>query len=406
MAGSEITASPAHFTGGGLPVCYDPLLRSVTNIYPSLGPGYLNPQLFSNYGISGGLNLKPKEGELRFGAGIVHTGAGVVSFVNGDPQGGAASAHGLQRITNFLPFTMGSVGGNVIGSYLFPFNYPTAAFPGVRDIAGDIFASPEDVVFHESSQGTYLLVNPVSGATATNGIPPNSTTPELNALGKISNDWKFTWFFTGRQTDITNGTVFDGDIVVCDSRPFAVESLHSVFANSNAPVASGEFVMEAIFGYSATVFPSPVGYSVGADQTILVRWPPGVADPEIKVGSWVADVTYERNVAVSLARTSNAVGLNVAAANANIGFNVPVYPLQRCHWYQVGKRTQAEDETAGSSSPPVAAGWRRMVLYVNSPLKAKTLLRGGVGPINLNVALFMPSVVNVFPRTVTSRNSK
>ena len=41
-----------------------------------------------------------------------------------------------------------------------------------------------------------------------------------------------------------------------------------------------------------------------------------------------------------------------------------------------------------------------MVLTLTSPLRAKTLLNAADGPpVHLNVALIMPSVINVFPRS-------
>ena len=125
--------------------------------------------------------------------------------------------------------------------------------------------------------------------------------PDLSS-GAVQNDWRFTWFFTGYQCDATNGTVFDGDIVVCENRPFGVEPTPAT--NGGATVASGERVVEAIFGASTNVLINPAGngnagYGIGANTTVMLRWPAGDPDPEVKVGGWIADVTYERTWASS-----------------------------------------------------------------------------------------------------------
>ena len=62
----------------------------------------------------------------------------------------------------------------------------------------------------------------------------------------------------------------------------------------------GETVVEAIFGYSNTVIPPAAaggggpGYGSAADRTVLLRWPDQMPDPVVRVGDWIADVTYER----------------------------------------------------------------------------------------------------------------
>jgi hypothetical protein len=404
VAGSQIAAGPAHGTGGGLPVCYDPLFRSTTLIAPSLPPIYQNPYLFSVYGIT---PFYDNSLEMRFGAGVVRAGASNVSFLRADPSGGLASAWGLQRITNFLPFTLTPTGG----SSRWPFTFPSTAYPNVRDVAGDTFASPEDVVFSTPEDSSFTRFDPVAGAQATISTSPHATAPILGGTGtgSVFNDWKYTWFFTGRQTDVTNGQVFDGDIVICDSRPLAREALFSPLANANANVASGEYVFEAVFGYSSTIYPTaPAGYAVGSDRTVILRWPNAVADPTIKIGNWIADVTYERDMATSDARISNGIALNTLGRSASPPIDIPVYPMQRCHWYQIAKRTEPIDESLIGDAMS-QAGWRRVTLYMTSPVRAKTLMRypgggaKGTIPVNLNAALFMPSVVNVFPRTVFTR---
>jgi hypothetical protein len=359
---------------GGLPVCYDPMLRAVLPATPSFDPTPANAALR----------------ELRFGAGLVRAGANVVRYLRNDPQGGPASAWGLQRITNFLPY-----------------NTSRAWWPFVSEFAWQTFVSPDDVVFSSADNTTFTQFNALTGGSSAIGTPPSPLSPELVGKGNVVNDWRYSWFFTGRQTDVTSGQVFDGDIVVCDSRAFAVEALFSPISNSTSQVASGEYVFEAVFGYSGTILPNPIGYASGSDRTVVIRWPASVPDPEIKVGSWLADVTYERRADLTQARLFPAVQLH--EATLGLTRQAPVYPMQRCYWYQVAKRTEPIDESAIGDAMS-SAGWRRMTVYTTSPLQAKTLLRdpgnnNGTVPYHINAALFMPSVVNVFPRTVFVRSN-
>jgi hypothetical protein len=368
---NPVTASYA--TGGGLPVCYDPLWRYVTGTAPpfsgSLPNGVPIIALFPG-GIA----------EARFGAAIFGTN----SFVRNDPQGGAASAYGLQRITNFVPWS-------AVTSAI-PFTYPNPVAAnnpiGLRDFAAETFVSPEDVVMQNDGENQAILDvrnpagNPVQGASS--GVVPQFF-QVTNAAGTVTgsesrSDWRFTWLFTGRQIDILNGTQFDGDIVIMENRPFSLDQVVSPLPPHNtSPVPAGEIVVEAIFGYG-TRTPTVPGYAFSGDRTVLLRWPAAMVDPEFKVGSWIADVTYERNQAVSTARL-----------NAAVVTGTP-YPYQRCHWYQIAKRSDVSDETVQG------VHYRRMIVYTTMPLKERTLLANG-DAFNLNVALFMPSVVNVFQKT-------
>lgn len=345
-------APPTGFIAGpGLPVAYDPLWRDTTGQY-----------------------LGSKLTEARFGSGI--------GFIRNDPQGGLPSAHGLQRITNFPA-----------GS---PTNVP------------DIFVSPEDMVLQsnaDSSQavGTVSPIAPDLKIGGTNGI---TNMPNLQF------DWKYTWMFTGRQSDATNGTVFDGDIVVFENRPLAVESVVAPFDTTVEYAVAGETVVEAIFGYTsnvtsgttATTSTSKVGYGSRANRAVLLRWSDTLPDPEIRVGNWIADVTYERNAAVDFTRSvvhptdPNDLPPSVTGGVGPAG---EFFPYQRCHWYQIAKRTEAVPSST-------LTGFREMTVWTSTPLKALTLLNISTGasngtPYHVNAALVSPYVVNVFPRTIYTR---
>jgi hypothetical protein len=342
----------------GLPVCYDPLLRAVTNIVP------LNNALFDgtlDY-VAGSYNTSVAE--ARFGAGFV-LGANGLQDAYGI-QDKNASAHGLQRITNFIPWSSNKY------TPLYPFTYQNpnfTLFPAAkqpRDVAGDTFTSVDDPVFN----------SPDGGITGKSPVLPDLS---LSPGGVPTYDWRYTWFFTGHQVDSTNGTMFQGDVVICDSRPFAFGGAP---ASASISVPAGELVVEAIFGYSTNISPI-TGFAVGADRTVLLRWPITIPDPTVRAGGWIADVTYERDAKVSQARVS---------ATAT--------PFQRCYWYQVAKRgeTQADPD----------AGYRRMVLTINSPVRVKTRLTADAANNNAratdklaNVALLMNSVINVYSRSFT-----
>jgi hypothetical protein len=364
---SPVTLAPsASFTGSGLPFCYDPLWYSITGITPLTGVG-------------------------RFGAGVV----GGNLFLRNDPDGiGPPSAYGLQRLTNFVPF------GTIA-----PPNFPYQSIVGnqgvgypytMHDLVADTFVSPEDTVMQNNLSDQQILNNPNSTGTAGSVVPMMTSVP-LTINGTTSNvpgtqsDWRYTWMFTGRQHDYTNGTVFAGDIVVMDSRPIGIDTIISPITNNPSPVASGEIVLEAIFGYGSSLAPTTtLGYAVAADRIVLLRWSSAMPDPEIKVGSWIADVTYERNQATSDKRAVNAAGM------AALG-TAPLYPMQRCHWYQVARKGDVV-------ASPALANFREMVVYTSTPLRSRTLMHNSPPiPVYLNAALFMPSVVNVYSRTVYVR---
>ncbi len=152
---------------------------------------------------------------------------------------------------------------------------------------GPISASPDDIVMQIDGNA-----NPQKGV----GSPVVNDLSNLNALGvpQTLNDLSYTWMFTGKQTDVDNGMVFDGDIVLFQNRPFALDS-----SPSGTPVVAGETVVEAIWGYGVgakfqnnvvTTYP----YSQNTN-TVLLRWNSALqADPDVRVGGWIADVTYER----------------------------------------------------------------------------------------------------------------
>jgi len=209
-------------------------------------------------------------------------------------------------------------------------------------------------------------------------IVPEMYLDTVDNLYKSQNDWMYTWMFTGRRSDARDGSSYQGDIVIFHGRPLAVDGA----------VAAGEPVVEAVFGYSKNILPAPVGYGT-ADRVVLLRWPATVADPEIKVGGWIADVTYERFKQRDFDRQGDVSASGIT------------YPNQRCHWYQVVKKSPpdvAEDFGEG------AGAYRSMTVVVGSKLQAKTPMNSATGrPLHVNVALISRYVVNVFPKTFITR---
>lgn len=334
--------------GTGLPICYDPLWRFETGVTPAVA-------------------------EARFAAGVFPNGN---SFLRADPgDSKPASGYGLQRITNFATTTG------------WPFVNPET-----------VFVSPDDQVMQNSDAAPQLLTGPNGAGTSQgglSGVVPQFF-PQPNGSYVTQNDFRYTWMFTGYQADATNATAFVGDVVVMDGRPFGFGAVTSpVNSGQTQNVADGETVLEAIFGYSSNTGGNAVGYGVAADRTVLLRWPATMPDPEIRVGNWIADVTYERTALLGNPPGSSQVGSRVA----NTASGGVIYPFQRCYWYQIVKRQDVQAD-------PDVAGFRRMVVQVGSPLKARTLLNQGGTVVNINVALFMPSVVNAFPRTIFVRTDR
>jgi type II secretory pathway pseudopilin PulG len=344
----------------GLPFCYDPLWRSITGVFPITPGGLADPTLDLQPGYVTGF------ADARFGSGIF---AGSYPFLRDDPNPNGftpPSAYGLQRLTNFIPWVDPTrIPGSL--NYLYPFTgqnlgYVKAGFPQPVDLAGTVFASNDDIVF-----------NAFSGGNSPGAFSP--LVPDMSVGNTPQADYRFTWFVTGRQLDAGgNGLQFAGDIVVCDGRPFGYDTL----PGQSFAAPAGETVVEAIFGYSAPL-PSTSGPYFGTNKkTVLLRWPANQPDPPVRVGGWICDVTYEANV--------NAYSSRVPASLLATTF-------ARCYWYQIGKRTDPQADTLIPGS-----GWRSMVLTITSPVRDGTLLDSTGLPYHLNVALVMPSVINVFPR--------
>jgi type II secretory pathway pseudopilin PulG len=368
------TNPPIPLLVSGLPFCYDPLWRSITGVMPYTPNGTLtDPTLVFN---SSYVTNTPDE--ARFGAGVFSNGQ--YPYIRPDPdQFTVPSAYGLQRLTNFIPWVNPSTTPSL--NYQFPFttlNASLSAGNQPQDVAGSVFTSNDDIVFN-SFTGNPNTPSPLVPDT-TYGLPTVQYSPPQA-------DYRFTWFITGRQVDAGgNGSQFSGEVVVCDGRPFGWDPLPGQAFNGPA----GEVAVEAIFGYGSNipnVQQSGTGFATGADKTVLLRWPTSLPDPQVRVGGWICDVTYERNASVYASRRQVA-----GAALTGTSF-------VRCNWYQVGKRTDPQPDTTGLPSP---SPYRMMVLTITSPVKNKTLLSTNGQPVHVNVALVMPSVINVFPRAFES----
>ncbi len=370
---------PLSASGGyGLPFAYDPLWRYQT-VYN---------------GVPGGLYLDPvglTTPEARFGSGIY--------ALRGESDGFPASAHGLQRLTNFNR------------AYWPNPNNPNVPVPIMPSAAGipDAFVSPEDFVWQEGTNLNYVLASDGTTPVGT----PSTVLPDMSlssnsflvgantvTIPSSIHDWRFSWMVTVQQVNGSNGSAFEGNIVVFENRPFSISQVQG----PTNYVVDGETVVEAIFGFSTHVVATGIpgqGYGAGADRTVLLRWNSSNAnlpiqpDPVVRTGDWIADVTYERNQ-----NQVNSRFFNNNTANPQIGVPNPLnngewdnLPAQRCFWYQIQK-------VGPATSDPYLAGYRSMVVYVNQKLQAKTLLSGTAGvPVYQNAALICPYVVNVIPQT-------
>jgi type II secretory pathway pseudopilin PulG len=322
-----------YIPGPGLPVAYDPLFWATVHYNTAGTTKVLTPTL----------TLSSNNDEGRFGWGL----GSLRPDPNPDNSNTVPSAYGLPRLTNFAPMAN------------WPLTYPIsgATWP---DVASNVFTSLDDIVFQQATaQGASPLVPDLSG-------------------GQVLNDLSYTWMFTGQQTVAGDYSTFDGSIVMFQNRPIGLDLIGTTY------VPAGERVVEAAWGWSASVN-TTTGYGNAADRIVLIRWPVSEPDPTITVGSWIADVTYERSLASTFARFSGSD------------------PGQRCYWYQVVRRGDVQADPGFEGDPVGGGGFRRMVLTLKTPVRAKTQLYPNTSsvpagsPYHVNAALLMPSVVNVFP---------
>ncbi|MGP0068123.1 MAG: hypothetical protein ACLQGP_31565 [Isosphaeraceae bacterium] len=371
-------------SGPGLPFAYDPLWRYYTN-----NSGNTVTGTYDN--TTGYYMGDPNALEARFGSGI--------GFIRTDPDGnGYPSAHGLQRLTNFNRPSV------ISGTVAFPIMPQSLFVPNV-------FVSQEDMVWQDPKVNTYTL----NGTSALSIFGPSPVVPDLNTGGGVpSLDWNYSWMFTGQETSNGNGSCFDGNIVIFEKRPFGIQTPPNVPYPPAAPYQAyqvdGETVVEAVFGYSDAVIPPGgpgatginFGYGSAADRTVLLRWNDQVPDPVVRVGDWIADVTYERQFQVAQARFLNYPQNNPnfqAGGLQNWANNLEWdnLPAQRCYWYQIQK-------VVPPTTDPNVQGHRSMTVYVSQSLISRTVLSVSTGqPAYLNAALIAPNVVNVIPQTIFTR---
>ncbi len=181
--------------------------------------------------------------------------------------------------------------------------------------------------------------------------------------------------------------------MIWENRPFGIQTPPNVPFPPNGPYQAyqveGETVVEAIFGYSNTIVPQGgPGYGSAADRIVLLRWSDQVPDPVVRVGDWIADVTYERQQwAVYNPNTQQGRFMNPPAQGSPpIGYPNPTnnfewddMPAQRCYWYQIQKVTSAAPDF---NVPAQFGGHRSMTVYVNQSLVCRTVLTpGSTGPV-------------------------
>jgi prepilin-type N-terminal cleavage/methylation domain-containing protein len=337
----------------GIPIvcCYDPLFWS--NLAYTQSPAFSNVTQL----------VRP---EFRFGRARGND----LRVVNGAP-----SAHGLPRLTNIWP----------------ALSAPNA-LPSMGNInaVASIFVSQDDPVFPEFENDAL----PLGGRQS-----PILPLVDNAATGAYSlNDWDYSWIFTGKSRD---RNVFEGDMVIFNKRQLYVDT----DLNGAVTGIAGERVVEGIFGLGVvprTQNNGTSGYAAGPSRKVLLMWPKAddAERPDIRVGAWIADVTYEPSLSTTLSRFLRDYDGDGRPDAEHGG--------QRCHWYRVVQRSEV---TAPSEANPGFGGnldntHEAMVVTVDRPVIAKTLLQqsaGGYVPVHVNAALIAPEVVAVFPITLEGR---
>lgn len=352
----------APIDGPGLPVAYDPLWWYQQGTQP----------------------YKANGAEARFGDA---TALGV------SPGG-----NGLPRLTNFWVYNKDG----------------TAHSAYAANAILSAFISPEDVLWQDAKNTGYFdFLNPTLAAaslglvSAPSPVVPDLTTAALTRVEAITaagntpgvpaeyaaptNDWRYTWMFTGQRSSAFNDKVYNGDLVIFENRPFGFETLVNQNSGTSITQVAGERVVQAIFGYGKNFRAvgtrvdggAEVYEAVGADNSVLLLWPRGLPDPEIRPGGWIADVTYERNQ---------------AAANSNFLINSYTKagspPAQRCYWYQVRRASPAADSAE-------FGGYRYTLIQTTQKLHAKALFKDDGSLVHGNAALVSPHVIGVVPKTLS-----
>ena len=322
--------------GPGLPIVYDPLWRAITQNYTS-------------------------DVTTRFGCGI-----GLLRD--------STSAMGLQRITNFVASADGSlaIGNNFLTvKQIFDYNAVVETFVSPEDL---VFQDPKSTGYRDPNNPGAFIANPSPVVPDLSLGAGNAVLPNNVGINNAQIDWRYSWIFTGQQTDATNPSIFDGYVVVFENRQFGLDPV----TGSTTSAPTGETTVEAVWGPGSNGT-GGIGYGRSARRMVLLRWSATLPDPEIKVGQWIADVTYDQQ--------------NIGSGNPRYPAGTTLYPPQRCYWYQIGKRTEPQP----SSSYP---GYREATVWVNGDLRAQTLLDAAGNPNNVEAALICPSVINVIPRTI------
>ncbi len=350
------TISVDNATGFGIPVvcCYDPLFWS--NLAYTQSPAFSNVSQL----------VRP---ELRFGRAFGND-------LRNDPDGSRPSAFGLPRLTNI---------------------WPALAAPGMGPSMGNInavasiFVSQDDPLFPEFENDAL----PTGGRQ--NPILPLMGDSNMGLYAM--NEWEYSWVFTGKSRD---RNVFEGDMVVFHKRQLYVNT----DLNNAVTGVSGERVVEGIFGLGTvplTINGGQLGYASGLSRKVLLMWPKvdDAERPDLRVGSWIADVTYEASQSVTLTRFLRDFDSDGRPDAEQSG--------QRCHWYRVVQKSEVT--TPSAANPGYGTTYdtthEAMVVTVDRPVVSKTLLQraggGGYAPVHVNVALIAPEVVAVFPITLEGR---
>ena len=214
-----------------------PTLRPPT--FPSVPPRSLRAvtacrsRMIRSGGIRPAIYLDPigqTTPEARFAAGSFVTTTTSASLLRPDPSdNGLASAHGLQRLTNFNRPAVTPVDRPMM---------PSAAGIPARSSLPRTWSgkSPQTPITRWPSWGR-------RGYAQHGGSRPEHQCRYTEPPDFTTNDWRFSWMITAQQNNSANGAAFEGNIVVFENRPFSIDN----------GVVAGETVVEAVFGASSNV---------------------------------------------------------------------------------------------------------------------------------------------------------
>ena len=377
-AGANVPWSTQATGGGpGLPFAYDPLWRYQTVSTANGTPGYYLGDTVSRPGSAPGS-----------------------AFIRPDPRT-TATARPARTACSGSPTSTGPTSRSTTVVPIMPASL----------FVPSIFVSQEDVVWQEPNAMQHLHGRRQLERPDTSPSPrPSPVIPDLSivaaraaAVARLA-----LLLDVHRPAEPTPATRrrFDGNIVIFENRPFGIQPPSTCRTRRDAPAdlpgrrrdrRRGDLRLQrqrhrrpADHGRRAT--------ATGADRTVLLRWPTTMPDPVVKVGDWIADVTYERQPGRRLSAVASTADQSHRRAASRTR---PTTASGTTCRPSAASGTRSRRSCRPATDPdarPIIARW---LSTSTRSLQARTRPdRATARRSCINAALIAPNVVNVIPQTI------